>query len=141
MGEARDVLDRLTEAVMSGDGDALAHVYADDVTLVTPDQGEVTGTRAAVEYMSQFTAAFPDASWEPIAQHEVGNVAIDEGYFNGTHTGPLPLPDGGTLDPTNRRVRLRECDIAEVENGRVTSHRFYFDQLEFLEQLGLTPES
>jgi hypothetical protein len=31
-------------------------------------------------------------------------------------------------------------DIATVESGAVTSHRFYFDQMDFLGQLGLAPE-
>jgi hypothetical protein len=28
-----------------------------------------------------------------------------------------------------------------VENGVIVSHRFYFDQMEFLGQLGLLPET
>jgi hypothetical protein len=70
--------------------------------------------------------------------HESGNTAIDEGYFVGTHTGPLPSPTGESIPPTGKAVRVRACDIATVENGVVTSHRFYFDQMEFLGQLGLT---
>jgi hypothetical protein len=38
-------------------------------------------------------------------------------------------------------VRAREWDVATVENGMVTSHRFYFDMLGWLEQLGLAGES
>ncbi len=37
-------------------------------------------------------------------------------------------------------MRLRECDVATVTDGLVTSHRFYFDQMDFLGQLGLGPE-
>jgi hypothetical protein len=32
------------------------------------------------------------------------------------------------------------ADAATVADGVVTSHRFYFDQLELLGQLGLAPE-
>jgi hypothetical protein len=35
---------------------------------------------------------------------------------------------------------MRSCDVATVEEGVVTSHRFYFDSMEFLGQLGLAPE-
>jgi hypothetical protein len=31
--------------------------------------------------------------------------------------------------------------MVTVENGVITSHRFYFDQMEFLGQLGLTGDS
>jgi hypothetical protein len=32
------------------------------------------------------------------------------------------------------------ADAVTVESGLVTSHRFYFDRLELLGQLGLAPE-
>jgi hypothetical protein len=35
---------------------------------------------------------------------------------------------------------MRSCDVAEVEGGLITSHRFYFDQMDFLGQLGLLPD-
>jgi pimeloyl-ACP methyl ester carboxylesterase len=34
-----------------------------------------------------------------------------------------------------------ECDAATVENGVVTSHRFYFDMMDWLKQLGLAGRS
>ncbi len=137
MAEARALMDRVTDAVMAGDLDELRACYADDATVVSPETGEITGADAVVEYLRSFADAFPDASWEEIARHEAGDTAIDEGYFSGTHTGPLQMPSGETLAPTGKRVRLRECDVATVRSGRITSHRFYYDQMEFAEQLGL----
>ncbi|HEX2111508.1 MAG TPA: ester cyclase [Gaiellaceae bacterium] len=141
MGEARDVMDRLTDAVMGGRADEVSNLYADNATVMTPDAGEVRGRDAISAYFNQFSQGFPDASWEPLSKVESGNTAIDEGYFLGTHTGPLATPTGETIPPTGKRVRLRECDVATVENGRIMSHRFYFDQMEFLQQLGLAPEA
>ncbi len=69
--------------------------------------------------------------------YEAGDTAIDEGYLVGTNTGPLALPDGASMPATGSSVRLRSCDIATVEGGVVRSHRFYFDQMEFLGQLGI----
>ena len=137
MAEAREVMDRVTDAVMAGNLDELRACYADDATLLAPDAGEIKGIDPIVEYLGSFPQAFPDASWEPIAQHETGDTAIDEGYFSGTNTGPLQLSPGESIPPTGKRVRLRECDVATVSNGRITSHRFYYDQTEFGEQLGL----
>jgi predicted ester cyclase len=108
---------------------------------MTPDAGEVRGRDAISAWFNQFSQGFPDASWEPLSKVESGNTAIDEGYFLGTHTGPLETPTGESIPPTGKRVRVRECDIATVENGRIMSHRFYFDQMEFLQQLGLAPEA
>jgi ketosteroid isomerase-like protein len=139
MGQARTVMDQMTAAMVSRDMDAAAKVYASDAVAVTPDLGEIRGRDGIIGYLSQFNVAFPDGEYEPLAAHEAGNVAIDEGFFVGTNTGPLPLPDG-ELPATGKRMRLRTCDIATVEGGMITSHRFYYDQLEFLEQLGLAPE-
>jgi predicted ester cyclase len=88
-----------------------------------------------------FFVAMPDASFETIAAHESGNTAIDEGYFVGTNTGPLHAPTGETIPPTGKSIRVRSCDAITVENGQITSHRFYFDQMDFLGQLGLLPPS
>ena len=138
MGEARDVLNRMTSAVFSGDVDALADSYAEDAVLVTPDRGEVRGRESIVDYFRPFFEAFSDIRWEEIQRHEAGNVAIDEGFFTGTHTAPLANPDGEAIPATGKQVRLRECDVATVDGGRITSHRMYFDQVDLMNQLGLT---
>jgi ketosteroid isomerase-like protein len=140
MGEARDIMDRVTQAAMSGDVETLRGLYAEEAVIETPDQGTITGRDAIVEWISGFQKAFPDLTYEPLNEYEIGNTAIDEGAISGTHTGPLEAPTGETVPPTGKRVRVRETDLATVENGKVTSHRFYFDQMEFLAQLGLVPE-
>jgi ketosteroid isomerase-like protein len=137
MGEARDALDRATVALTSGNLEELRNCYADDATVMTPDQGELTGADAIVGYFRQLADAIPEARYESLYAHEVGNTAIDEGYFVGTNTGPLQMPTGETIPATGKQVRVRGCDAATVENGRITSHRFYFDQMQFLGQLGL----
>jgi steroid delta-isomerase-like uncharacterized protein len=140
MGEARGILDRVTQAAMSGDVETLHGLYAEDAVIETPDQGTITGREAIVEWISGFQKAFPDLTYEPVNEYEIGNTAIDEGAVSGTHTGTLETPTGESVPPTGKRVRLRETDLATVENGKVTSHRFYFDQMELLAQLGLAPE-
>jgi ketosteroid isomerase-like protein len=111
-------------------------MYAPDSVAVTPDQGEVRGREQIVQYLMQFADAFPDLRYESLHAHESGNTAIDEGFVVGTHTQPLPMPGGESLPPTGKQIRVRSVDVATVEDGVVTSHRFYFDQMEFLGQLG-----
>jgi ketosteroid isomerase-like protein len=141
VGEARVVMDRATAAISSGSLDELRACYADDATAVTPDQGELNGADAIANYLGQFAEAIPDARWESLYAHEAGDTAIDEGYVAGINTGPLRMPTGETIPATGRQVRVRGCDAATVRDGRITSHRFYFDQLEFLGQLGLTEQA
>jgi ketosteroid isomerase-like protein len=56
-------------------------------------------------------------------------------------TAPLPTPTGEAIPATGKPVRVRACDIVTVQNGVITSLRFYFDQMEVLGQLGLLPET
>ena len=138
MGEAREVMDRATEAAMSQDFDTLVSLYAPDVVITDPIAGEIRGD--IIGFFKSFTDAFPDLAYQSTAGHEAGNVAIDEGFVTGTHSGPLELSGGEVVNPTGRQIRIRSCDVATVENGVVTRHNFYYDQWEFLSQLGLAPE-
>jgi ketosteroid isomerase-like protein len=137
MGEACEVMDRVTETLFGHDWDAALELYAADAVAATPDAGEVRGPAEIVAWAKEFMDAFPDASFELENGYEDGNTAIDEGYFVGTNTGPLEGPDGEEIPPTGKSVRVRSCDIATIENGVVTSHRFYFDHADFFGQLGL----
>jgi steroid delta-isomerase-like uncharacterized protein len=139
MGEARDLMDQVTAAFFSGEGSKAAELYASDAVVVTPDAGELKGGDEVVAWMKQFLDAFPDVRYEPLFSHESGNTAIDEGHLVGTNTGELQLPTGEKLPATGKAIRIRGCDVATVENGRISSHRFYYDQMEFLTQLGLAP--
>jgi ketosteroid isomerase-like protein len=141
MGQAREVMDRLTEALTTDpDVKVIAELYAEDAVAITPDGGEIHGRDHIVEYWRQMTDAITGATYEPVNSFEVGNTAIDEGYFHGTNTGPLELPSGESLPATQKEVRMRGVDFATVEDGRIVSYRLYFDQMELLGQLGLLPD-
>ncbi|MDA1360182.1 ester cyclase [Glycomyces luteolus] len=139
MGQARDVLDKLTDtAVEMHDVDKAVSLYADNAVVMTPDAGPVKGRMKIAEYWHQFIDGFPDSHYESIAKLESNGRAVDEGYFIGTHTGELTMPSGETLPATGKKVKLRSCDIATVENGKITEHHLYFDESEFMRQLGLS---
>lgn len=138
MGQAREVMDRMTAAaIQSHDLNSAVNLYADNAVMTTPDAGDVSGRNQITDYWRQFIDGFPDSKYEYISKVEAGNKAVDEGYFIGTHTAPVKMANGETLKATGKRVKLRSCDVATVENGRITEHHLYFDELEFLRQLGL----
>jgi steroid delta-isomerase-like uncharacterized protein len=135
MGEARETMDRITQAIMAGDRDALMQLYAEDAVAVTPE-GSLEGHEAIVGYLTSFQRAFPDLSWEATATFEIDDTAVDEGTLVGTHTETLSTPEGD-VPATGRSIRLRECDVLTVRDGRATSHRTYYDRLDLTSQLGL----
>jgi len=138
MGQAREVMDRFTDAVTAHpDLKVVAELYAEDAVAVTPDEGEIRGRDHIVEYWRQMTEAVPGATFETLHAYEAGDTAIDEGVYHGRNTGPLQLPTGETLPATQKEVRIRGVDIATVKDGRIVDYRLYFDEMDFLAQLGL----
>jgi ketosteroid isomerase-like protein len=137
MGQARELMDRVTQAVVAGDLDTLREIYAPDVVVTTPDAGTLHGVDAFIEWNRAFIDAFSDRDYRSERALETQECAIDQGEFVGTHTGPLQVSDGQSVPPTGKQARVRSVDIATVANGKIVRHDFYFDQLEMLTQLGL----
>jgi ketosteroid isomerase-like protein len=138
MMEAREVMDRCVAARAARDLEAVADCYTEDAHMLTPDEGDLVGRDRIMEYFKITIDAFPDLRSEYVRKHESGNAAIDEYFAVGRNTEPLPTPSGQTVAP-GRQLRLRVCEVAIVENGRIVRSDLYFDQLEFLQQLDLLP--
>jgi len=49
----------------------------------------------------------------------------------------LPAHSDGVILPTGNRIELRGCVVYKVEGGEISESHIYYDQLEFLKQLGL----
>jgi len=113
VGEAREVMDRVTDAILKGDSEALKALYAQDAVAETPDQGTITGRDQIAAYFREFVAAFPDNAWEERYKHEAGDTAIDEGYIVGTNTGSMTGPNGETFP---RRAGV--CAFASATSRR-----------------------
>jgi ketosteroid isomerase-like protein len=137
MGQPRDLMNRATQAVITGDLAALRDIYAADMVATTPDEGELHGIDRFIEWNQSFVGSFTDRQYVPLLEHETAECAIDQGEFVGTNTEPLRTPDGQTVPATGKQVRLRAADVATVRDGRIVRHDFYFDQLDLLVQLGL----
>lgn len=137
MGQPRELMDRATEAWLNQDDAAAREIYAPDVVVGTPDAGTLHGVEQLIDYMKQFGNAMPDMRFEMQREFEGDNWAIDQGEVLGTNTGPLQMPDGSSIPATGKQVRLRSMDVATIENGKISKHEFYFDQLDFMTQLGL----
>ncbi len=138
MAEAREISDRYTDAINAHDADAIGALYADDGVLSDPS-GEFRGPEAIVQYWERFFTAFPDMNGRDEFTAESGDTAINEWSFSGTNSGPMETPEG-TIPATGKRMTLRGCDALTVREGRIQSHRAYYDQLAFMTQLGLVPE-
>lgn len=140
MSDARKTFDQVTEAVNRHDLDAAGRCYSPEVVLVSPD-GKFEGRDRALRELGAFIEAFPDMRVTTWGKVTSGDVVVDEWTMTGTHTAPLRSADGQVIPATGRSVNLRGIDVGVVEHGLITSHRLYWDGLEFLTQLGLLNDS
>jgi SnoaL-like polyketide cyclase len=72
-----------------------------------------------------FTAV-PDLNVRDEFKAENGDTAINEWSMSGTNSGPLETPEG-IIPATGKPVTLRGCDALTVREGRIRSHRAYYD--------------
>lgn len=113
-------------------------LHASDCRYVGPGHAEpVIGGAALTDDLRNWAAAFPDLRVERDLLVANGDWVCATAVIRGTHLGPLTTDDGTVLPPTNRPISLRNCILLKVEDGRITEHREYYDQLEFGSQLGL----
>lgn len=127
----------LADAINDHDVPRMLDLFAKDATYVSP-VGVAEGSEQIVWLFEQFFRGFPDfhlAVW--YEGTETDNPLVVEWTAIGTHTGPFLLPDGRDLEPTGRRITLRGTCASFVEDGKVHTHREYFDQLELYSQLGM----
>jgi steroid delta-isomerase-like uncharacterized protein len=110
------------------------------VEFVLPGGRSLHGREAVMQHIQSQWRAFPDGHVAARNQIATQDEAATEIVLTGTHTGPLTTPDG-EVPPTGRRVEIAFVTVHRVKDGLVASERIYFDQLGFLVQLGLLPNT
>jgi steroid delta-isomerase-like uncharacterized protein len=125
------------QGVNSGDLDTAVSVFADDCENTSP-YGTLKGIDAFRQMGEAFIAAAPDNRLEALRTWEAGDTVIVEGVYTGTQTGPLAGP-GGVIPASGRSFSLPYVDIFQARDGKLVSHRMYWDNATFLAQLGVMP--
>lgn len=89
--------------------------------------------------LQQWATAFPDGQIEIKNLVQAGNCVVAELIGRGTHTGVFEGPTG-KIAPTHQHVELRLIDVFDLQNGKISGMRSYFDSSTLFKQLGLLPE-
>lgn len=129
---------RSIAAFNRGDAAGYAAHYAEDARLIGPFFPEPLVGREAIEQTTiAMTTAFPGMQWSIVSLLEDGRRVACELHIEGTHSGPLPTPDGD-VPATGRAVSFDVLEILELDvDGFVTEHREYMDPGALMTQLGL----
>ena len=103
-----------------------------NVTFRGPD-----GRRGLGYIVENFARAFPDMHRELFRVFTVGeDHVVVELALQGTHKGPLELPEG-TLPATGKRMNAPCCDVFRLVNGKIQSFNFYPSATVIMKQLGV----
>lgn len=121
------------------DRDAWVGCFNDDVAFKGPGGLAGKGLDAARMFWSIWQDAFPDCQATINVAVAEGNEAIQEGVFSGTHTEVLHTPNSGDIPPTGKGVALPFTLGTTYRDGKWSSFRLIFDQVDLMTQLGLTP--
>jgi len=136
MPDARDVILKHIAAVNNRDSDA--DPWAADAELVAPG-GQASGRDDVLGFLGVFHEAIPDLRLEIKQLLTDGPAAAAEGTIAGTHDGVLHTPNGDVA-LTGRAVELRWAAVYATECDTLKSEHLFFDQMDFLGQLGLLPD-
>ena len=135
MPDAKDVILQHIAAVNDRDSDA--EPWAADAEMAAPG-AQLSGRDAVIGFLGVFQEAFPDGRLEVKQLLSDGSAAAAEGTFVGTHDGVLHTPNGDVA-PTGRAVELRWAAVYVTDGDTLKSEHLFFDQMDFLGQLGLLP--
>ena len=135
MPSARDVILKHIHAVNDRDSDA--DPWAADAEMTAPG-AQISGRANVIGFIAGFQEAFPDLRLDINQLLSDGPAAAAEGTMTGTHDGVLHTPDGDVA-PTGRALALRWAAVYVTDGGTLKSERLFFDQMDFLGQLGLLP--
>jgi ketosteroid isomerase-like protein len=126
----RDLVERFYASFDAADVDAARECFAPDVA----DAALATWR----EFTERVKGAAPDARLQVVSAIEEGDRIAVEGTLTGTFTAPMRTPKG-EAPPSGNAFSLAFADVFTTAEGRIVRHTVYFDQVEFLTQLGLLP--
>jgi len=98
----------------------------------------IEGRESVAALQEALWTAFPDARIDLVKRLAGGDTVMSEEVLSGTHTGPFLTP-AGILPATGRAIRMPFVTVQRVRGGKIAAERIYFDQLDFLRQLGVDP--
>lgn len=119
--------------------DLEAHSANETADIQWTQPGVSIAGREAVSGLQQaLWTAFPDARIDLVRRVASADTVMSEEVLSGTQTGPFVTP-AGTLPPSRRAIRMPFVTVQQIRDGKISAERVYFDQLDFLGQLGIAP--
>jgi hypothetical protein len=121
------------------DMDLFKRLHCPDVKVVFPDGRITTGIDAHVNDINNILFnGTPDSR---ITSHPIsfgsGEWTAATGVIEATFSEPMKLPDGTSIPPTGKAVKMSMATIAKWTNGCIAEEHLFWDNAEYMKQLGL----
>ena len=120
----------------SHDVDKILPFHTDDCIYEDVATGNVSrGKEELKAYISNTFAIFADFKLEVKSSFVAGDWRGAEWIMSGTHTGDIP-----GIPTTGKSFSVRGASINEMQEGKIKRTSDYWNQVSFLQQVGLLPE-
>ena len=119
-----------------GDMPAWISAFTENGALTDMSTGTTYRGDGLGDLVEIYAAAFSDMHRELYDVYVSGDVVVVELALQGTHDGPLWLPQG-ILPPTGNRMDAPCCDVFRLQNGRIQLFDCYPSGTVILGQLGV----
>lgn len=108
--------------------------FTKDVVMhANPD---IVGIDSARAYYANYLTGFSNIVFTIKDVFGQGNKLVKYWNFSGTHTGTF-----FGIPATGKKVSLDGVTLVRMQNGKIAEERDFFDNYEFMKQLGLIPET
>jgi len=132
-----DLIKQSLDAFATSDWAAFKASVAPDILYEEVATGRrTTSADELIAIDKGWKGAFPDAKATVKNFYAVGDIAVAEVEWEGTHKGALEGPFG-SLPASNKRVKVGAVLIHKIKDGKIAELRHYFDLLGMLQMLGV----
>lgn len=131
---AESVARRYFDLQGEGDVEGAVKLFAPDAKFFGP-MGEIPVPDGVRQYLQGFAGSFPGNRFEITNVIAAADEAAVEGYWIGTHTGTLTLPDGTQIPATNKQIRDPFAAFLRMRGEQIVEHRGHWDMAGFMAQL------
>lgn len=112
-------------------------IHCPDVKVVFPDGRTTHGIDQHVTDINGLFNGTPDSR---ITAHPVsfgsGEWTATTGVLEATFSEPMKRPDGTSIPPTGKKIKMPMATIAKWKNGCIAEEHLFWDNAEYMKQLG-----
>src|SRR6187401_1719111 len=113
--------------------------HADNIKVYYPDGAITEGL--SPQHIDMLTPMFVFAPGTKIKNHPVrfgsGDWTCVIGEMEGTFSQPMPIGNGKTIPPTNKKFKLSMSTIGHWKDGKMIEEYLFWDNHSFMKQIGL----